>query len=117
MDNLHRELAPVSEAAWTQIEEEATRTLKRHLAGRRVVDVQGPASFGPVPTSDVSLSSAQGAMTWGPLPTSATQIISSGSASATGGDSYTFGGFYLNTVPNVTPGTYPGEIQFILLGN
>ena len=46
MDNLHRELAPISEAAWAQIEEEATRTLKRHLAGRRVVDVQGPAGYG-----------------------------------------------------------------------
>src|SRR5580700_10741156 len=43
MNNLHRELAPISDAAWAQIEEEATRTLKRHLAGRRVVDVQGPA--------------------------------------------------------------------------
>jgi uncharacterized linocin/CFP29 family protein len=42
MNNLHRELAPISEAAWSQIEEEATRTLKRYLAGRRVVDVQGP---------------------------------------------------------------------------
>src|SRR5260370_29829198 len=46
MDNLHRELAPVSGAAWARIEEEATRTLKRHLAGRRVVDVQGPAGYG-----------------------------------------------------------------------
>jgi uncharacterized linocin/CFP29 family protein len=45
MNNLHRELAPISDAAWSQIEEEATRTLKRHLAGRRVVDVQGPAGF------------------------------------------------------------------------
>jgi uncharacterized linocin/CFP29 family protein len=42
MNNLHRELAPVSSAAWSQIEEEATRTIKRHLAGRRVVDVHGP---------------------------------------------------------------------------
>ncbi|MGO9699855.1 MAG: family 1 encapsulin nanocompartment shell protein [Xanthobacteraceae bacterium] len=42
MNNLHRELAPISEAAWSQIEEEASRTLKRYLAGRRVVDVQGP---------------------------------------------------------------------------
>jgi uncharacterized linocin/CFP29 family protein len=46
MDNLHRELAPVSEAAWAQIEEEATRTFKRHLAGRRVVDVHGPEGYG-----------------------------------------------------------------------
>jgi len=43
MNNLHRELAPISDAAWSQIEEEATRTLKRYLAGRRVVDVPSPA--------------------------------------------------------------------------
>jgi len=43
MNNLHRELAPISDAAWAQIEEEVTRTFKRHLAGRRVVDVVGPA--------------------------------------------------------------------------
>src|SRR5215471_12053790 len=42
MNNLHRELAPISDAAWAQIEQETSRTLKRHLAGRRVVDVQGP---------------------------------------------------------------------------
>ena len=46
MDNLHRELAPVSDAAWAQIGEEAERTLKRHLAGRRVVDVHGPDGYG-----------------------------------------------------------------------
>ena len=45
MNNLHRELAPISDAAWAQIEEEASRTLKVHLAGRRVVDVQGPSGF------------------------------------------------------------------------
>jgi uncharacterized linocin/CFP29 family protein len=43
MNNLHRELAPVSAEAWTQIEEEAARTFRRHIAGRRVVDVHGPA--------------------------------------------------------------------------
>src|SRR5215813_15592700 len=43
MNNLHRELAPISEAAWSQIEEETSRTIKRYLAGRRVVDVQGPS--------------------------------------------------------------------------
>lgn len=42
MNNLHRELAPISEGAWAQIEEEASRTLKRHLAARRVVDVPNP---------------------------------------------------------------------------
>jgi uncharacterized linocin/CFP29 family protein len=42
MNNLHRELAPISDAAWADIEEEASRTLKRYLAARRVVDVHGP---------------------------------------------------------------------------
>jgi uncharacterized linocin/CFP29 family protein len=42
MNNLHRELAPISEAAWAEIEEETSRTLKRYLAARRVVDVDGP---------------------------------------------------------------------------
>src|SRR5215468_1567033 len=42
MNNLHRELAPISDVAWAQIEEEAARTLKRYLAARRVVDVKGP---------------------------------------------------------------------------
>jgi len=46
MNNLHRELAPISEAAWADLEEETTRTLKRHLAGRRVVDVQGAGGVG-----------------------------------------------------------------------
>ena len=43
MNNLHRELAPISDAAWAQIEEETTRTLKRYLAGRRFVDVPTPS--------------------------------------------------------------------------
>jgi uncharacterized linocin/CFP29 family protein len=56
MNNLHRELAPISDEAWGQIEEEAARTFKRHLAGRRVVDVAGPAGleFSAVGTGRVS---------------------------------------------------------------
>ncbi len=46
MNNLYRELAPISDAAWAQIEEEVTRTFKRHLAGRRVVDLRGPSGAG-----------------------------------------------------------------------
>ncbi|OBG99883.1 MULTISPECIES: family 1 encapsulin nanocompartment shell protein [unclassified Mycobacterium] len=46
MNNLYRDLAPVTEAAWAEIELEATRTFKRHIAGRRVVDVSEPG--GPV---------------------------------------------------------------------
>jgi uncharacterized linocin/CFP29 family protein len=45
MNNLYRELAPISDAAWRDIEEETTRTLKRYLAGRRVVDVHGPGGI------------------------------------------------------------------------
>src|SRR5277367_2229196 len=45
MNNLHRELAPISDAAWAEIEEETSRTLKRYLAGRRVVDVPSPGGI------------------------------------------------------------------------
>jgi uncharacterized linocin/CFP29 family protein len=46
MNNLHRELAPISDAAWAEIEEETRRTLKRYLAGRRVVDFPSPGGVG-----------------------------------------------------------------------
>lgn len=51
MNNLHRELAPISNAAWEQIEEETKRTIKGYLAGRRVVDVPAPGgnAFSGVP--------------------------------------------------------------------
>ncbi|WP_027346752.1 family 1 encapsulin nanocompartment shell protein [Hamadaea tsunoensis] len=43
MDNLYRELAPISAAAWADLEEEVRRTFRRHVAGRRLVDVAEPA--------------------------------------------------------------------------
>jgi uncharacterized linocin/CFP29 family protein len=46
MNNLHRELAPVSDAAWASIESEARRTFELHIAARRVVDVTGPEGLG-----------------------------------------------------------------------
>jgi uncharacterized linocin/CFP29 family protein len=46
MNNLHRELAPISDEAWAQIEEETSRTFKRYIAGRRVVDLDGPSGTG-----------------------------------------------------------------------
>ena len=63
MNNLHRELAPISDGAWAQIQEETTRTLKRHLAGRRVVDMHGPAgtSLSGVGTGHLLTVSAPGA--------------------------------------------------------
>ena len=51
MNNLHRELAPISDSAWAQIEEETSRTLKRYLAGRRVVDLKGPAGTAFLPSA------------------------------------------------------------------
>jgi len=62
MNNLHRELAPISDAAWAQIEEETSRTLKRYLAGRRVVDVNSPAgsALSAVGTGHLSTIAAPG---------------------------------------------------------
>jgi uncharacterized linocin/CFP29 family protein len=42
MNHLHRALAPVSDAAWAEIEAEAKRTLKASLAARKVVEFAGP---------------------------------------------------------------------------
>jgi uncharacterized linocin/CFP29 family protein len=55
-NNLHRSLAPISDMAWEQIEEEASRTVKRNLAARRVIDVDGPFgySFASVTTGHVA---------------------------------------------------------------
>ena len=45
MNNLHRELAPISAAAWQEIDDEARRTFTERIAGRRVVDVPDPAGL------------------------------------------------------------------------
>ncbi len=45
MNNLHRELAPISSAAWDQIEDEAARTLRRYLGARKIVDLHGTGGF------------------------------------------------------------------------
>src|SRR5450432_3291722 len=42
MDLLKRKLAPITGEAWSQIDEEARRVLKLHLAGRKLVDFSGP---------------------------------------------------------------------------
>jgi uncharacterized linocin/CFP29 family protein len=56
MNNLHRELAPVSSAAWASIEEEARRTFARHAAARKAVDVTGPdgLALAGIPTGHVT---------------------------------------------------------------
>jgi uncharacterized linocin/CFP29 family protein len=45
MNDLLRSLAPVSDAAWSQIEEEAKRTLQGILAARKLVDFDGPLGW------------------------------------------------------------------------
>ncbi len=52
MNHLLRELAPISTAAWQQIEEEASRTLKTMLAARKLVNFSGPRGWD---TSSVGL--------------------------------------------------------------
>lgn len=42
MNHLYRELAPISEAAWEQIEDEAKTRLVTYLAARKLVDLSGP---------------------------------------------------------------------------
>ena len=45
MNHLLREKAPISDAAWAQIDDEATSSLKEFLAARRIVDVTGPKGW------------------------------------------------------------------------
>ncbi|MBX3229185.1 MAG: bacteriocin family protein [Labilithrix sp.] len=45
MDLLKRKLAPILPEAWKLIDEEATRVLKLHLAGRKIVDFDGPKGW------------------------------------------------------------------------
>jgi uncharacterized linocin/CFP29 family protein len=45
-DLLKREHAPITPEAWKQIDEEAQRVLKLHLAGRKLADFSGPHGWG-----------------------------------------------------------------------
>lgn len=45
MNHLMRELAPISEAAWAEIDDEATQTLRHILAARKLVDFSGPLGW------------------------------------------------------------------------
>jgi uncharacterized linocin/CFP29 family protein len=68
MNNLYRDLAPITDAAWASIEEEAKRTFTVNLAGRRVTDVQGPAgaTFAAVGTGHLAdiAAPAEGVIAW-----------------------------------------------------
>jgi uncharacterized linocin/CFP29 family protein len=45
MNHLLRELAPLSDAAWAEVDMEATRTLTHFLAARKLVDFEGPLGY------------------------------------------------------------------------
>ena len=45
MNHLMRELAPVTDDSWSQIDQEASRSLKHFLAARRLVDFTGPLGW------------------------------------------------------------------------
>lgn len=45
MNDLYRELAPITAEAWGEIEEEARAALRATLAGRRLVDFKGPLGW------------------------------------------------------------------------
>ncbi len=46
MNDLLRDLAPISTEAWAAIEDEARRTLKTMLAARKLIDFVGPLGWG-----------------------------------------------------------------------
>ena len=45
MNHLRRELAPISDSAWREVDAEATRALATFLAARKLVDVTGPLGW------------------------------------------------------------------------
>ena len=46
MDHLLRQHAPISQTAWSEINEEARQRLTPLLAARRIVDWSGPHGWG-----------------------------------------------------------------------
>ena len=53
MNRLHRELAPISAAAWAALDEEASENLKIFLAARRLMDFYGPTGATCLPTGRI----------------------------------------------------------------
>ncbi|MGI9577930.1 MAG: family 1 encapsulin nanocompartment shell protein [Microthrixaceae bacterium] len=45
MNHLFRDLAPISDAAWAEIDSEAKRSLANFLAARRLIDFSGPEGW------------------------------------------------------------------------
>lgn len=45
MNHLHRDLAPLSDEAWKAVDDEVAAVIKAQLAGRRLVDIDGPHGY------------------------------------------------------------------------
>ncbi len=65
MNHLHRELAPISDAAWSEITSETRRSLTHFMAARKLVDFIGPlgleaSSIGLGRTSPLAHAPAEG---------------------------------------------------------
>jgi uncharacterized linocin/CFP29 family protein len=62
MDILRKKLAPISDQAWEEINQEAQKTLKTALSARKFVDVVGPKGFdfAAVPTGKLVVPKNQG---------------------------------------------------------
>ncbi len=56
MNHLLRELAPIGEAGWRAIEDEARSRLVTYLAARKLVDFSGPHGWGYSATDIPSIS-------------------------------------------------------------
>ena len=68
MDLLKRDHAPIPPEAWKQIDDEAKRVLQLNLAGRQVVDVDGPHGwqYAAVNTGHLAISKDEGlGVPWG----------------------------------------------------
>lgn len=67
MNHLLRSLAPLSDQAWSEIEDEATRSLRHFLSARKLVDFSGPSGWetsavntGRVESIDTSVDGVEG---------------------------------------------------------
>lgn len=53
MNRLHRELAPISDAAWSALDAEAVDQLQRFLTARKLMEFHGPSGAPALPTGRI----------------------------------------------------------------
>ena len=74
MNHLMRELAPVTDAAWEQIDGESTRSLTHVLAGRRLVDFVGPLGWDHSAVN-IGRTESLGSGTHGPVESARRRVV------------------------------------------